>query len=101
MIYNYLKIIFLNFLTGKMYTFIIVFGLAVGIAVTLMIAQYIHFELSFDRHVSDKVRVYYAYLEWRGLEKGVDGKCFPAIGPFFENSLPEVEAVIILSKRRI
>ena len=49
MIYNYFKIIIRNSLTDRMYNCIIVFGLAIGIAASLMIAQYIHFELSFDK----------------------------------------------------
>lgn len=77
-----------------MYTFIIVFGLAIGIAVCLMIAQYIDFELSFDRHVEDKDRIHYGYLKWGGSDGGLDGKCFPAIGPFFKNSIPEVESTV-------
>ena len=40
MLYNYLKIIIRNFISDGMYSFIIVFGLAIGIAASLMIAQY-------------------------------------------------------------
>jgi len=94
MIYNYLKIMLRNFINDGMYTFIIVFGLAIGIAACLMIAQYIHFEMSFDRHVKDKDLIYYTYLTWKGQKGEVDGKCFPAIGPFFESAIPEVQSSV-------
>jgi len=72
MIYNYLKILFRNFINDRMYTLIIVFGLAIGIASCLMIAQYIHFEMSFDSHVKDKDLIYYTYLTWKGQKGEVD-----------------------------
>jgi putative ABC transport system permease protein len=94
MIFNYLKIIIRNFLTDKLYTFIIVFGLAIGLATCLIIAQYIHFEMSYDRHVKSKDLIYYSYLTWKGKDGQADGKCFPAIGPFFDRTLPEVESSV-------
>ena len=45
MLYNYLKVILRNFISDGMYTFIIIFGLAIGLAASLIIAQYVHFEL--------------------------------------------------------
>jgi putative ABC transport system permease protein len=56
MIYNYLKLMIRNFMNDRLYTFIIVSGLAVGLACCLMIAQYIHFELSFDKDVKDGIK---------------------------------------------
>ena len=49
MFYNYLKVIIRNFQSDGMYTFIIIFGLAIGLAASLIIGQYVHFELSFDK----------------------------------------------------
>ena len=46
---NYLKIAFRNILKHKGYTFINVFGLAVGIACCIFILAYIIDEISFDR----------------------------------------------------
>jgi len=70
MIYNYIKIIARNFLSDKLYTFIVVFGLAIGLASLLVISQYIYFEMNFDMHVQDKERIYYTYVNWIGIEKG-------------------------------
>ena len=43
MLYNYLKVIVRNFLSDGMYSFIIIFGLAIGLAASLIIAQYVLF----------------------------------------------------------
>ena len=96
MLYNYLKVILRNFISDGMYTFIIIFGLAIGLASILVIGQYIYFELSFDQHVKDKDRIYYTYLNWQGEEKGVDAQCFPAVAPFMDASIPEVESSVRL-----
>ena len=95
MLYNYLKIIIRNFISDGMYTFIIVFGFAIGLSSILVIGQYISFELSFDQHVQDKDRIYYTYLKWKG-DKDLDGKCFPAVAPFMTASIPEVQSCIRL-----
>ena len=79
-----------------MYTFIIIFGLSIGLSSILVIGQYIYFELSFDQHVKDKDRIYYTYLNWQGEEKGVDGQCFPTVAPFMDASIPEVESSVRL-----
>src|SRR6188474_584350 len=94
MINNYIKILIRYFLNDMMYTFIIVFGMAIGIAACLMIAQYIHFEMSFDQHVKDRDLIYYSYMHWSGQDRGVDGKCFPAIAPLCDQSIPEVESSV-------
>ena len=96
MLYNYLKVILRNFISDGMYTFIIIFGLAIGLASILVIGQYIYFELSFDQHVKDKDRIYYTYLNWKSPDKEVDGQCFPAVAPFMDASIPEVESSVRL-----
>ncbi len=94
MLYNYLKVILRNFVSDGMYTFIIIFGLAIGLSSIFVIGQYIYFELSFDQHVKDKDRIYYTYLNWKSPDMEVDGKCFPAVAPFIETSIPEIESAV-------
>ena len=96
MLYNYLKVILRNFISDGMYTFIIIFGLAIGLSSIFVIGQYIYFELSFDQHVKDKDRIYYTYLNWKSEDKEVDGQCFPAVAPFMDASIPEVESTVRL-----
>ena len=92
MIYSYLTVIFRIFLKAPIYTLIIVLGLAIGIAAALMIAQYIFFELSFDKHYKDSDRIHYCYIKTRSLSGTYDQLTHPAIGPLFKRSVPEVES---------
>jgi putative ABC transport system permease protein len=94
MLLSYLKVIFRNFFSDGMYTPIIVFGLAVGIAVSLIIGQYIYFELSFDKQYKDRDRIYYTYMRWNDAQGVYDKLCHPAISPFIKHVVPEVESSI-------
>ena len=55
---NYLLISFRNLVKQKVYSFINVFGLAVGLACCLLIALFISKELSFDDYHVNKDRIY-------------------------------------------
>ena len=50
MIKNYLLIAFRNLKKRKVYSFINIFGLAIGVAVCLVILKYVDFELSYDNY---------------------------------------------------
>jgi len=54
MLKNYLKIAFRNLLKNKVYSFINIFGLAVGMAVTIMIGLWVNDELNHDNYFSNK-----------------------------------------------
>ncbi len=58
MLKNYVTIAFRNLKKHRFYTFINIFGLAVGIASCLTIVMYINHELSFDRHHTDADRIF-------------------------------------------
>ena len=94
MIRIHLKMIFRNFFADGLYTTIIVLGLAVGIAVSLMIAQYVHFEFSFDKQFKDNDRIFYTYMNWIDRNGSGDYLCHPAIGPFIKRSVPEIEEAV-------
>ncbi len=63
MIKNYFKIAWRNLRRNKNFTIINVAGLAVGIAVCLLIFLVIQFEMSFDNYHSKKERVYRVLTE--------------------------------------
>jgi hypothetical protein len=52
-----LKVAFRNFLKEKFYTLLHIGGLAVGIAVSLLIPRYIYSEFSYDRFHSESGRI--------------------------------------------
>ena len=67
MLRNYLKIAFRNLLKNKVYSFLNITGLALGIAACFFIFQYIHFEKSYDSFIASLIAipvVYFAADKW-------------------------------------
>jgi putative ABC transport system permease protein len=58
MIQNYLKIAWRNISKHKVYSFINVLGLALGICGFLVIFLIVHYDLSFDNFHPDKERIF-------------------------------------------
>ena len=58
MLRNYLKIAWRNLVRQKGYTFINVFGLAIGLACCLVIFLYVQDELRFDRFHTKANQIY-------------------------------------------
>ncbi len=77
---NYLKTAFRSLQRHKIYTFINVAGLAVGIAAFLLIFQVIQYENSFDNFHPDKDRIYRVSVHFNTPEgiRWNRGICFPA-----------------------
>ena len=50
MLKNYFKIAFRNLIRTKIYSFINIFGLSLGIACCLLLSLYVQDEFSYDRH---------------------------------------------------
>ncbi len=69
MLINYLKIAWRNLVRNKVYSFINIGGLAVGMAATLLIFQYVAFERSYDRFHDKADRIFRVKAE--RYEKGV------------------------------
>ncbi len=94
MIRNYFKIAFRNLLRNKGFTFINITGLAVGMAATLLIFQYVAFERSYDRfhEKSDRIfRVKAERYEKKVLSTEWAGGPF-AVGNHLKGAFQEVEA---------
>jgi len=58
MIKNYLKIAWRNLINNKVYSMLNIGGLAIGIAVTLIIGLWVYFQYSFDRFLPGYEQVY-------------------------------------------
>lgn len=65
MIKNYFIIGYRNFRKGHIYSFINLFGLAIGLASVMLIIAYIGYELSFDKHFPHSERVFQLVMESR------------------------------------
>jgi len=93
MVLNFFTIALRNLSKHKIFSFINIFGLAIGIAASLLIVQYARFELSYDRYQSNADRIYRLQLD-----RYNDGKLSTqwaagatGIGPAVKDALPEVE----------
>ncbi|HLK31212.1 MAG TPA: ABC transporter permease [Puia sp.] len=62
---NYFKTAYRNLIRNKSYTFINIAGLAIGIAICMIIFIVIQFELSFDKFHTKKDRIYRVLTEYK------------------------------------
>ena len=89
MIRNYFKIAFRNMARNKAFSFINIFGLAVGLASCLLIMLYIFDEASYDKHQENGNRIF------RIASVNNKGETWAAAsGPLafaLKNNLPEIE----------
>ena len=102
MFWNYLKISFRNIWKQKVYSFINIIGLAIGMAAFLLISIYIQYELSFDRYHEKADRIYRVIVENPELIDLV-GACYhiyPSykLAPTLMAEYPEVEKAARLFK---
>lgn len=63
MLYTFLKITFRNFLRQKLYTFLNIFGLALGLAATIIIITFSTHELTYDQFHEKSESIFMAYKE--------------------------------------
>jgi putative ABC transport system permease protein len=99
MITNLIKVAFRNFFREKFYTLLNVVGLAVGIAVSMLIGIYILNELSYDRFHSKADRIYRLISHLEMGSNSFDGNAvFPPLGATLKDNLPEVEYSVRISQ---
>lgn len=58
---NYIKVAIRNLIKNKFYSFINIFGLAIGMAATMLIGLWIYDELSYDNYFKDKATIAQVY----------------------------------------
>ena len=92
MIFNYIKIAFRSLLKNKGYSFLNIFGLAIGITCASLIFLWVEDELSFNTSFADQDQVYYIHTnqnyegEWRTF--------YSTPGPLAQAMKDEVPGVI-------
>ena len=94
MVSNFFLIALRNLFKNKIFSFINIFGLALGIATSLLIVEYARFELSYDKFEANSGRIYRLQAD-----RYNDGKLSTrwaagatGLGPAVKDALPEVEA---------
>ncbi len=99
MIRNYFKIALRHLQKNKLYAFVNIIGLAIGIASCLFIGVYIWHELSYDRFHENGNRI--ARVTWEyhfGDATNKTATTGTKVGPQFQRTFPEVESYARLMK---
>lgn len=96
MIRNYCKVIFQNIIRNKTYSLINILGLSVGLAVCIIILQYVRFEKSYDRFHAQSDQLYRVILEYTtsGGIKERDAANFAPVANALMNDYPEVTGFV-------
>lgn len=93
MIKNYLTTAFRNFVQHKTFTLLNILGLAIGIASSLLILQYVKYERSFDTMHTKAEDIY--RIQYNNWSNGsINFECaaaVPAVGPEMKNNFPEIK----------
>ncbi len=89
---NHIKMAFRNVKRHKGYSFINIFGLAVGMAVCLLMLMYVVNEISYDDFHDKGNRIYRINVDWgkEGSRMKFAGT-MPAVAPAINSEIPEVE----------
>ena len=66
MIKNYFKIAFRNLQKNKVFSFINIFGLAIGLTCFMLIAIFVYSELSYDKYPAEAKNIYRVTLSVTG-----------------------------------
>jgi len=95
MIQSYVKIALRNLVKHRAYSFINIFGLAVGLACCILILLFVQDELSYDRHYANADRIY-RLTEF--FDMGIREERYPSIpfpvAPAMRAAFPEVESIV-------
>ena len=95
---NYLTITLRTFKKHKVYSFINLFGLAVGITAGFIILQYVYYEFNYDTHLQNRENIY--RIQQDRYNKGELTTQWAAgcagIGPDLKEAFPEVDKYVKL-----
>src|ERR1043165_7515759 len=93
MLKNYFKIAWRNIKSHKLFSFINIFGLAVGLTCCMLISLYIFNELSYDTYHKDADRVYEIGSKSFDGDKEIRGANTSApVGKMMQQEFPEIES---------
>ena len=94
MIKNYIKIAFRKAIRDRAYSFINIFGLAIGLAAFLFISKYVDFERNVDKFHANFNATYrlYTILKWNEVDEHFP-QTAPAVGTAIKDNFAEVDFV--------
>lgn len=94
MIGHYLKVSTRNLVRYKTYSLLNILGLAISIASSVIIFQYVLFETSYESFHSHAGRIFRIRFDYyqNGQSEGGSATTYSAVGPALEQDYPEVES---------
>ncbi len=93
MLTNYLKIAYRNLIKNRVYSFINIFGLALGMACVFLILQYLKQELSYDRFHTNAEDIY--RISWE--DENPQTRTPHPMAQALVHDFPEVESAVSLT----
>ncbi len=94
MVFTYLKIAWRNLKKQRFFTFLNIFGLAIGMAGSLLIGLYIYDEFSYNTMFPDGERMYWVKADVKfGGKVFSDPETSDPLASAIENDIPQVEVV--------
>lgn len=97
MLRNYLKITLRNLWKSKVFTFINIAGLAIGLTAAMLILLYTKDEVSYDKFHTNNPNIYRITSAWINPDGSIgnkDGSTGDFQGPKFKEKIPEIEAFV-------
>ena len=92
MLYNYFIIAFRNILKYKVFSFINVIGLTIGITCCILLTLFIHYEFSYERHFNDYQNIYRVTSTIASDQWTSTIPCTaPPMVPTFQREFPEIQ----------
>lgn len=93
MLRNYINIAFRSLLKNKVFSFINIFGLAIGMAAFLFIIQYVRFERSYESYNPHADNLYRITIDFynQGEYVVTDCETHAPMGPLIKDKLPEAQ----------
>ncbi|NNF04937.1 MAG: ABC transporter permease, partial [Rhodothermales bacterium] len=103
MLKNYLTVALRAFRRGRLYAFVNVFGLALGMTTCALIFLLVYHEWSFDRFHEDVHDIYRVYLEYEEPDGGLGYQAMmtPEFTPAFREAFPGIDAATRLVSNEI
>lgn len=97
MIRNYIKITFRNILKNKVFSFINITGLSIGLTAAMLILLYTKDEVSYDKFHTNNPNIHRIVSAWMKPDGSLDhkdGNTGDIQGPKFKEKVPEIEAFV-------
>jgi ABC-type antimicrobial peptide transport system permease subunit len=93
MIRHFITVAFRNFWKNRFHTTINVVGLAIGVSACLVIYLIVTFELSFNRLIPERERIYRVYSKFTGEYRGLNSGAPAATSSFIKDHFKGVQEV--------